>query len=354
MNVSKITWEGLMVPLARTHPRRRIATVAIAVLALAGAAGTTQAPSIAAPSDPQQPSDVVVAQQEAAQTGQRVHIASMDDEYSTTYANPDGTLSADAFQAPIRLQRDGGWQDVDYSLEHVDGGWGPKVSPADVVFSDGGDRDAVTLGDGSKQLSLSWNVTLPAPEIDGSTATYDLGDGKSLVLTATADGFEQSLDLAHVPSALPQMRLPFDTSDLTMADDGAGGYVFSNSAGIAVYSMPAPVMYGAARDPNSGEPLEQQEVSASIVQTSDGARLDLTPSLAWLQDPSRTYPVRIDPSIDSVTRGGDTYVQDNVTVNEGTSTMLHVGWYNGHAARAYLRYTLRRISPLTRQSQARH
>jgi hypothetical protein len=132
--------------------------------------------------------DVVSARLAAAGQGSRVEVSSLEDEYSDTYANPDGTLTTESSIAPLRVLRDGAWVAVDYDLQHVNGSWSPKASAAPVVFSDGGDTDAASVGTGSKQVALSWAVTLPAPVITGPTATYDLGDGESLVLTATPAG----------------------------------------------------------------------------------------------------------------------------------------------------------------------
>jgi hypothetical protein len=182
--------------------------------------------------------DVASAQAAAAASGSPVEVTSLDDEYSTTYANPDGTLTTDTSQTPLRIQQGGTWVDVDYTLQHVNGGWSPVASPFDVVFSDGGDQDAATFGNGAKELDLSWDVTLPTPTINGAQASYDLGNGETLELLATSSGYEQSLVLAQPPTSLPRLRLPFDTGNLTMSTDGAGGYVFSDAAGNAVYSVP--------------------------------------------------------------------------------------------------------------------
>ena len=180
------------------------------VEAPAGASTPTPVPSSSQAAQPvaSRP-DVVSARLAAAAQGSRVEVSSLEDEYSDTYANPDGTLTTESSIAPLRVLQNGSWVAVDYDLQHVNGGWSPKVSAAPVVFSDGGDTDAAVVGTGGKQVALSWAVTLPAPVITGPTATYDLGGGESLVLTATPEGFEQSLVLAHAPTVAPSLRLPF-------------------------------------------------------------------------------------------------------------------------------------------------
>jgi hypothetical protein len=314
----------------------------ISVLALA--AGVTTAVAWPASGDPApEPgtslSDTELARIAAEQQGARVEVTSLEDAYSTTYVNPDGTQTTETSVSQLRVMQGGGWVDVDYDLQHVDGGWSPKAAPVPVVFSDGADTDAATVGSGVKQVDLSWDLTLPTPTIDGRTASYDLGNGQSLLLVVTERGFEQSLVLSKPPTSLPRIRLPFDTVDLTLVADGSGGYTFDNAAGATMYRMPAPIMYGSKFEPETGI-VQQRTVATSLVDTTEGARLDLTPSMAWLTDPSTVYPVTIDPVVSAVGGASDTWVQTNVATAQGTSNVLHVGEYGGaNPSRTFLRFT---------------
>jgi hypothetical protein len=335
--------------VAKPRRVRRLLSVLVSVALVVGlteavtGAGVASAAPVAAPradqgSEPvtSRP-DVVSARMAAAAQGSRVEVTSLEDAFSTTYANPDGSLTTDTSLAQLRVLRDGGWVPVDYTLQHVAGGWSPKVAPVPVTFSDGADTDAAAIGSGGKLVDLSWDVRLPAPTVDGPTATYDLGGGESLVLTATERGFEQSLVLQHAPVSLPQVRLPLDTADLTLSSDGSGGYSFAKSDGTVVYTMPAPVMYGAQIDPETEEPTQSKVVSSALVQTASGPRLDLSPSLSWLQDPATTYPVTIDPTISAVSGSSDSFVQDNLTTSQVSTYFLRAGEHLGtNAARAYM------------------
>lgn len=334
--------------IRRFATRRFISMAVSAALVVGGAAAVTPPIALAAPAQSkasatqvnvQSRPDLVSARIAAAAQKSRVEVTGLDDEFSTTYVNPDGTETTDTSQTPLRVMQDSAWVPVDYTLQHVDGTWQPTASPVPVAFSDGADADAADIGDGAKEVDLSWDVTLPKPTIDGASATYDLGGGESLVLTATSTGFEQSLVLQQAPTSLPHIKLPLDTSDLTMSSDGNGGFVFQNANGDDVYQMPGPVMYGTGRDPATGEPTESHVVSANLVSTANGPQLDLTPSLAWLQDPSTTYPVTIDPSINSVGRDGDTFIQDNITTSQSSAIYLHAGELAGHASRSFLMFS---------------
>jgi hypothetical protein len=237
--------------------------------------------------------------------------------------------------------QDGAWAPVDYTLHKVDGGWAPKASPVPLVFSAGGGTVAVTLGSGADQVTQSWTATLPTPKVSGATATYDVGHGQSLVLTATAMGFEQSLVLAHAPASAPTVALPFSSPHLSMGGDGSGGFAFTDGSGAPVWRVAPPVMFDSASvtGPGSiagmgGAGLPQRVPTTLSGGSGHSPRLSMVPPMSWLTAPSTVYPVRIDPSI-TVAHVGDTFVQDNISTGEGASVTVHAGEYNGHAARAY-------------------
>ena len=315
---------ALLVPVVQSGP--------------AGAAPSKH--STQAASEPVTRPDAVSAALAARLSGDRVEVTSLRSATSTTWANPDGTFTTDTAESQIRVLRGGAWVDVNLDLHKTADGWSPIASPVSVTFADGGDKGAVSLGAESRHVDLSSTSALPVPTIDGATASYDMGGGQTYVLTATINGFEQSLVLASAPATAPTFKLPFDTTDLDMSTDDGGGFVFTNAGGSAVWAIPAPVMYGALIDPDTEEPTQQQVVAANLVQTANGARLDLSPSMAWLSDPATVYPVRIDPTITRVGGGSDTYVQDNAVTSVASEPTLHVGWWGtGHAARAYLNFT---------------
>ncbi|MEV6350745.1 hypothetical protein [Actinoplanes sp. NPDC051851] len=162
-------------------------------------------------------SDLVSARLAAVATGKDILVTGLTTATSLTYASPDGSLRSEVSVIPVRVaQGDGIWADVDYDLEKVDDGWAPKVSPSKVVFSAGGDGPAVSFGSASRGFDLSWAKSLPEPTIDGNSAIYQLTDNEALVLTATSDGFEQSLKLTAAPSSVPKQRLGFDMTGVTM------------------------------------------------------------------------------------------------------------------------------------------
>lgn len=162
---------------------------------------------------------------QAQSTGEPVEIEAERTEYTTSWAYPDGTGRAEVSGTPVRIRDHAGdWTPVDYDLvAQADGSYAPAASPADVTISGGGSTlaGAVTLDDGS-ELATVWPTTLPAPEIDGATATYEITPTEDLVLTATVTGFTTRIVLSAAPTApLDELTLGLKTQHLTLSDDGA-------------------------------------------------------------------------------------------------------------------------------------
>lgn len=92
--------------------------------------------------------DVVSAQVTARAQGARVEVESLRDVTSTTWVNPDGTLTTQQHLGPIRFRdpstKDaqnpkGAWRDVDLSMvELSDGTVGPKGHPSGLSLAGAG------------------------------------------------------------------------------------------------------------------------------------------------------------------------------------------------------------------------
>jgi hypothetical protein len=296
--------------------------------------------------------DLVSARLAAQATGKDVLITGRTTADSLTYALPDGSLRSEVSPVAVRVvQSDGSWADVDYTLQRVEGGWAPKVSPADVVFSAGGDGPAVTLDHGSRGFELSWAKALPEPAIDGNTATYQLSDTQALVLTATSDGFEQALKLSAPPTSAPRQRLGFDTTGLTMVANDTGGYDFvktdsdSDATSTVVFTLPAPRMYSSLTV--NEEHTQTQSIPVTLATDDDGSQyLDLSAGMAFLTDPATVYPVWIDPTVSSVSRYGDTYVTQADSDSHVSDSDLRIGVSgSGNIRRSLVRFNTLKSVP---------
>jgi hypothetical protein len=169
-------------------------SVAVTVVGLQSPADAqsraASAPAAIAPDNSVRP-DAVSAMVTARATGRRVEDLSQRDEYTRVYANPDGTWTGETAPEPEQVQDDhGAWHDVDTTLVQRDGGLAPAYADSDLVLSDGGDKTFASMTEDGKELGWRWPSTLPAPVVEGNTATYrdalpGVGD---LVVTATSTG----------------------------------------------------------------------------------------------------------------------------------------------------------------------
>ncbi|WP_229818514.1 hypothetical protein, partial [Streptomyces chromofuscus] len=84
--------------------------------------------------------DEAAALAQAKASGQQVEVTTARSEFTTTHANPDGTLTLTQSTTPQRVRQDDGtWGVIDTTLERrPDGRVAPKGAVVDVSFSGGG------------------------------------------------------------------------------------------------------------------------------------------------------------------------------------------------------------------------
>lgn len=271
------------------------------------------------------------ASAQAAASGEPVEVVGERTAYSTTMANPDGTYTLTQSVTPQRVKAaDGSWRGVDVTLERrPDGTIGPKAAVVDLAFSGGGDEQLVRLGVATSSMTLDWPGTLPAPTLDGATATYpEVLAGVDLKMTATAEGYREVLVVKSAEAAanpeLEQVKLAVSSERLEIAPGAGGGLQALDEHGNPVFKGPAGQMWDSAGDePASGpqpqllrtadasepEPIDggvpgedlahpgEGDNSAILpVQVADGA-VTVEPDLSLLRGPETVYPVYIDPPV---------------------------------------------------------
>lgn len=293
----------------------------------------------------------------AVEGNRRVEVQDRRTESSTTYANPDGTLTTEEASGPIRMIRDGQWVSVntDFAFD-PDGTVVTKAHPESLKLAGVGGakatsalaaadapasaaRDLITLGSGAEQVKVQWKGGLPKPVLDGHRATYpEVVPGADLVVDATRTGFEQYLVLNSKPvDGIAPMTLPLQVKELTVEPQEDGSVAFkSKRTGKTVATMPAPVMWDATVDERSGEHTNRQRVPMEVTQQGDTVELRLTPDAGFLADPRTQYPVTIDPATSTLAVLFDTFVQGGETADQSASTDLKLGWpgdYSGSTKR---------------------
>ena len=328
--------------------------------------------------------DLVSAQLAARAQGFRVEVEALRDVTSTTWVNPDGSLTTQQHGGPIRF-RDGSnrWVDVDLDLaERADGTVGAKAHPngasmagpgrgaggsaksaagTDLVVMDeqpGADRQA-------RQVVLGWPGSLPAPVLDGPRATYrDVQPGLDVVVESRRSGFEQ-LTVIRDKEALERLvsdaadgvvswSLPVRTRGLKARVEADQSVSFVDGKGRVVSRFTAPLAWDNEVDARSGEKVNTAPVTVTVTQKGKGkAVLTVTPDQQWLTDPERLFPVTIDPTYASGAKSyplADTHVQKQFPSGDRTGdTELKVGTYNSgtDASRTFMKFGFTNFKGLT-------
>ncbi|MFJ7997948.1 LamG-like jellyroll fold domain-containing protein [Streptomyces sp. NPDC096310] len=262
---------------------------------------------------------------EAKRSGKPVEIASLRGEHSDVFATPDGALEAREYLRPVRARVDGAWRPVDTELaKSPDGTVAPKVSTVGIRFSSGGADPLVRMDKAGREVALSWPGSLPAPDLDGSTATYrDVLPGVDLRMGAQEDGFTQLFVVKTAEAAasekLAALRLDLAAEGVDVRETAEGGLeAVDQGARGAVFEAPKPMMWdsstpagdgtgparrraavgsgegeGAAREPGASESGKLAAVDVAVPATGDA--LVLTPDTEVLSGADTVYPVFIDP-----------------------------------------------------------
>ncbi|MFJ8852809.1 LamG-like jellyroll fold domain-containing protein [Streptomyces sp. NPDC102437] len=289
------------------------------------------AEAAAAPAEGSTAAGTEEAQQAASKSGDPVEVLSLRDERSTTVANPDGTFTTTTAVQPVRTRKDGRWVDIDTTLvRQADGSYAPKAAVSAVSFSGGGATTFATIEKDGRALSLDWTGKLPAPAVDGPTATYqDVLPGVDLKVTANAEGFSHLIVVKDAEAAanpeLAELQLPVDATavDLKKSDDG--GLTATDAAGGTVFEAPAPLMWDSSQgvgEVGTGPAPTPSEPSGDDVAVTppDGTRvadvdmrvgtdeMTLTPDRTLLRGEDTVYPVYIDPVVKTASRTGWTMV----------------------------------------------
>ncbi|WP_330348710.1 FG-GAP-like repeat-containing protein [Streptomyces sp. NBC_00582] len=285
-------------PPGRRRVRRAVATaVALAVLAGGGALlalrddgdTVTDAKSKRAA----QPVDEDAAQSRARKSGKRVEVAALTDEFSTTYANPNGTFTYTVSVAPLRAKNaKGEWAPIDTGLRKGDKGWHTVNSPYPVTFSAGGSGGArkasartsgttaqsavfrtgsgsrgaeqvddsaetswtplLTMTAESHEIAFDWPGELPEPVVEDNRALYEgVLPGVDLMLSARDTGFTHVL-VVHTPEAAEKLaadppRYRVTSSSLTFTlDPGTHVLMAKDSAGQEIAVSPTPFLWDSA------------------------------------------------------------------------------------------------------------
>ncbi|WP_203855301.1 RICIN domain-containing protein [Plantactinospora mayteni] len=292
----------------------------------AGSAGPASAhaalsrpPTASAAPDPVGGVEAARAAETARRTGVPVEIVGERTETARVFANPSGTRTLEQYVLPVRAQRDGRWVPIDTRLvRDAAGGVSPGATPIGLRLSGGGSGPLVTAEQDGAELGLTWPAPLPAPVLDGDTATYpEVLPGVDLQVRVNGVGFSQFLVVKNAAAAanpaLRRIRFGTSTRKLTLRAGADGGSTAVDATGRAVFASGPPVMWDS-----TPEPPEATGATLRIAPDAESGRgeearpapgrqrvmdlevnpgeLVVVPDQKMLTAPDTRYPVYIDPS----------------------------------------------------------
>ncbi|RCG32290.1 sugar-binding protein [Sphaerisporangium album] len=294
--------------------------------------------------------DRVSAALAARLQGSRVLITGETTESSQTYANGDGTFTAETVSGVARVQKDGRWAPVDPRL--FDAGNSVLKARAvkpDLEFSAGGRTPfAKMTREPGKSLALSWPSELPKPTIKDNTATYTgvAGPGGDLVVTALPTGMRFDIVLRERPRGDVEFKVPLRTEGLTVGTTADGRLELTGGKKKLVAAAAAPAMWEAgtsgkvaATHGRRGDRGRLGKITGTVEGKDGGQALVLRPDPSFLADPATKYPVTVDPTVllplNDDTDVSSIFVDDNNSAGEFMKAGTEA---TGDKDRAYLRF----------------
>ena len=283
---------------------------------------------------------------------------SLRGEHVQTFDNTDGTSTTRIYKDPeFYRTSDGSWERVDTSVRATaversawtsgpmssTSGWTVDSSESPLHFAPTAGSDSVVTMRLDATHMVGYGVAdasfVPGGAA-GDTVTYPgVRTDADLQFQATAAGVKEDivLDSADAPT---DWVFPLSLEGLTAAQQADGSIVFTDETGKARASLPKGWMEDSAVDPHSGDGAISTGVTLSLVTYHGAPAVRMHADEAWLHDPARVFPVRIDPSVKSVDDNSDTYVESPYDQDFAGDLELKIGTYDGgaHKANAFLKF----------------
>ncbi|MGJ5890819.1 LamG-like jellyroll fold domain-containing protein [Streptomyces niveiscabiei] len=326
-------------------------------------ASATSSIPLAAP-EPALPSATAISpdpvEPEGFDPGTSREIPSERQRAARTFQNTDGTFTTRFYDEPVNFQDpQGNWQEIDTTLQprvqggrfgHTmstsAGGWQITAGDSETTFAghaDGTPLMSLRTGEGtSVGFSLQDAAHVPG-EADESTIIYRaVRPSADVRFVAGGTSVKEVLILNDV-NAPTEWVFPLHTQGLTARSEATGSVAFVDASGAPRARIPAGWMEDSGLVPNSNQGEISSGVRYELVDTDGGQALKVSLDSGWLNDPERVFPVKVDPTVVTVTStvaSSGTYVQSPYDQNFSGDTNLKVGTYDkgGHKAAAFLRF----------------
>ncbi len=226
----------------------------------------------------------------------------------------DGSIVACVYPQAVHYEEDGEFKSIDNSLETTVDNSGKTVyknkanafsvnlpeslNDGYVEYSDAnGFIHFKMVGVSNKKLekktkyNSSKNDEMTADKVTGSVSYKSIKKNIDLEYDITGDSLKETIVLHKKTKDSFVFELKTSASDVIKLDDGSIEFYDENQQ--VVYTIASPYMFDAA-----GEYSDSIEVIVN--KTTNGYFVEYIPNYEWLSDKSREYPVKIDPTVQTV------------------------------------------------------
>jgi RHS repeat-associated protein/uncharacterized repeat protein (TIGR01451 family) len=232
----------------------------------------------------------------------QVELPNERTENMDVFANPDGTRTAKVYGGPVNWKdADGTWRKIDDRLVPDGTGFRNASGPSTVRFpAKTGSGPIAKFEKRGSAVAFGAMADTPAGtpgEVDGSRITYrNVKPGVDLAYLVNVTSVKELLILNRAPAGPVTFRFPLTATNAKAFSTGDGGLEFRNGEGDAVFTVPVGEMWDSNYSPLSGD--SPRAPVRYKLETVGGAQfVTLLPDTDYLNDPARTYPIYVDPSI---------------------------------------------------------
>jgi RHS repeat-associated protein len=248
--------------------------------------------------------------------GSRVKVDGAGSAWGETFANPDGSLTAETYTAPS-FRRDGAgrdgakWVPLTAALSGSGSAGDPFVADGlarRVTFGPVDRLLAVDVPGGSVSFAAS-GLRLGAPTRSGLTVTYpDAATDTDLQLVVTPGGVKTNLVLRSASAPRSYRFHLSDPRGLVGSPEQLpdGSFRFSRDLGDGYHlGLTAATAYQPSQiDPEIGPGVDRSSASQTVTRAGDGWDITLAVDSEWLA--GKAFPVVLDPSPTFVAGGPGT------------------------------------------------
>jgi RHS repeat-associated protein len=274
-------------------------------------------------------------------------ITELRTEESQTFVAEDGSLRTELSSEPLFVENEAGeLVEVDPTPQgDRDGRWRAEAARESVSF--GATATDAALGSMGFELGqmFSWSLVEAAPVVGiptGDLVRYEsVLEDVDLELSATAIGAKETLVLNDVDAPVTyDFKLNLSGLEVRLTDPYGSVELVDPATDEVVGVIPSASAIDAGLGPD-GEHPDPTPVAYELIVSGDDTVLRLKLDAVWLHDPSRQFPVRVDPSTVDLAASGDAYTNSGAPgTNASTYQWLKTGYADGNKHNYFVRWNI--------------